>query len=103
MGCKTNIRLKVLREEKSHKMKNPFKNNSERKREHGFKLFALPKMKVKPTRDSTQKTEKESRRKKCRRSLTITTVETLLSQGALFFTGRKNIIKGVKYYPALRC
>lgn len=58
MGCETNIRLKVLREEKSHKMKNPFKNNSESKREHVFKLFALPKMKVKPTRDCIQKTER---------------------------------------------
>lgn len=55
MGCETNIRLKVLREEKSHKMKNPFKN-SESKGEHVFKLFALPRMKVKPNRDSIQKT-----------------------------------------------
>lgn len=101
MGCETNIRL-ILREEKSHKMKNPFKNNSESKREHVFKLFALPKMKVKPSRNCIQKTEKESSRKKCRRSLTITTAETPRSQGALLFTDRKNIIKGVKYHPALR-
>lgn len=61
MGCETNIRLKVLREEKSHKMKNPFKS-SESKGELVFKLFALSKMKVKPTRDCIQKTQRIAER-----------------------------------------
>lgn len=60
MGCETNIRLKGVREEKSQKMKNPFKNNSESKKEHVFKLFALPEMKVQPARDCIQQTEKGS-------------------------------------------
>lgn len=69
MGCETNIRLRGVREEKSQKMKNPFKNNSESKREHVFKLFALPEMKVQPTRDCIQQTEKGSSRKKCIRKI----------------------------------
>lgn len=73
-GFETNIRLRVLNDEKCHKIKNPFKNNSESKSENVFKLFVLPKMKVKPARDCIQKTEEESNREKCRRFLTITTI-----------------------------
>lgn len=105
MGCETNIRLKGVREEKSQKMKNPFKNNSESKREHVFNLFALPEMKVQPARDCIKQTEKGSSRKKCIRKIpdNYCCRNTALTACFVLHRQKKPIIKGVTYHSALGC
>lgn len=89
MGLRPILDLKYSMTKSPTRLKIPSKTTVKKKRENVFKLFALLKMKVKPTRGCIQKTEEESSREKCRRSLTITTVETPLLQGALFFTDRR--------------